>query len=357
MSRVKPQQHTEFRLTWQASLSDYITAIEWSGDGSLLAISSAAGEVCVWSFPEKQVVLTYQDPSSISTLKFSSDGSQLAAAGQRGEVIVWDLGTLERVLKLDPCEAWIDRLAWQPNSNILAFNANRDVHIININTQQTLAILDFVESSVLGLSWHPLGHYLAVCGHTGTKVWASHNWLTDPYLLRVPGASLAAAWSQDGTYLATGNYDRTLSVLEWGAPPPWLMQGFPGKVRHIQWSPQVSKNQPIPLLAAACVEGVTIWFQLDDSSGSWHSRVLQLHEGFVQSIAFRPNSCTLASADTLGVLGIWSEAKQLKQTLKGSRHGFSAITWDPQGIYLAAGEQDGGIKAWQEVNQSKKGFG
>ncbi len=356
MPRLKTGSNQNFKQIWQASVSDYVTALDWSGY-HLLATGSAGGDIKVWSWPDRQLLLSYQDQASINSLCWSADGTRLAAAGQGGQVFIWDFTLATDPPPSKPVEAWfvdawIDRLVWQPGTSVLAFNANRQVYVVDGVSQITLAILDFVESSVLGLSWHPQGRYLAVCGHTGTKVWDSDQWDAEPYLLRVPGASLAAAWTQDGRFLATGNYDRTLSVLEWPTPPPWLMQGFPGKVRQVCWCNQRST---LPLLAAACVEGVTIWFQTQ--SGSWHHRVLQGHQGFVQSIAFQPHQRLLASADNAGKIYLWHEAHDQHQILSGSTQGFSVLAWHPEGHVLAAGDQGGGIWVWEVLKPEKKGFG
>jgi len=36
-------------------------------------------------------------------------------------------------------------------------------------------------------------------------------------------------------YLAAGNMDRTVTVLS-GTTSPWVMRGFPGKIRQLAWS-------------------------------------------------------------------------------------------------------------------------
>lgn len=48
---------------------------------------------------------------------------------------------------------------------------------------------------------------------------------------------MAIAWSTDGKFIAEGNLDNTLTVVEWDCPAePWVMRGFPGKVRQLAWS-------------------------------------------------------------------------------------------------------------------------
>ena len=254
----KQQSFRDFDAYWKASLADYVTALAWAPDGSYLAAGSASGEVLLWTGVDSALLRSAASEQSIGTLGFSADGRYLAAAGQEGSVFVWDLTVLARsvlarsvldqsvpgramaaetVLTLENPHCWIDRLSWHPTQPWLAFGAGAEVKVWDISQAELLTQQNFVASSVLGLAWHPDGRLLAASGHTGVKVWSAADWSAPPELIEVPGASMSVAWSADGQYLASGNLDRTLTVVSWGNPPPWLMQGFPGKVRQVDWAP------------------------------------------------------------------------------------------------------------------------
>ncbi|MEM9272421.1 MAG: WD40 repeat domain-containing protein [Cyanobacteria bacterium P01_F01_bin.143] len=340
-----------FKFLDKQQFSEYIRSVTWSPSGDRLSIISAQGELALWQKNQLNF-LQLASNSSLDCLGFSADGQLLAAGGQAGIIQIWRLmeqsQTFELIDTLDCGAAWIDSLVWHPQRNLLAFAVNRELKIWDAQSQEISQNLDFEVSSIFNLAWHPQGNFLAASGHGGVQVWQSDNWQQKPYQLQVPGASLDCAWSSDGKYLASGNLDRTISLLNWDNPPPWLMQGFPGKVSQVTWSNDADK----PLLAASCQEGVTIW-QFDDQSKNWHSNVLQ-HQKMVQAIAFSPNSAFLASAGNDGELKIWQE-KKLIQTLK-VKGGFSSLAWHPTGQYLAAGTQNGELTIWQLVS-SGKGFG
>ncbi len=338
-----------FKLHWQGDLRDYITALAWSPDGAYLAASSSSGEVVLWAESELVSLLPGQNDGAIDCLTFSADGRYLAAAGQQGEVSIWEIQSLDQsstILQNPHC--WIDQLTWHPVQPWLAFGVNSQVQVWDGEKAQYLTQLDFTESSVLSLAWHPEGQLLAASGHTGVKVWHGDAWDSEPEFIEVPGASISVAWSLDGRYLASGNLDRTLTVVSWGNPPPWLMQGFPGKVRQVAWAAPMA-NQP-SMVAAACLEGVTVWRRQDQG---WESRVLEKHSGTVVAIAFHPTSRLLASAAQDGQLCLWQNAKSLQQTLKGVVSGFSAVAWHPQGTYLAAGGDQGEILIWEPTKRGQ----
>ena len=338
-----------FKVHWQGELKDYVTALAWSPTGDCLAVSSSSGEVVLWTDTGLVSLLPDKSDYAIDCLGFSADGTYLAAAGQQGEVFVWSILALDRsptVLQNPHC--WIDRLVWHPMQPWLAFGAGNQIQVWDAIGAQCLTHLEFQASSVLGLAWHPEGTLLAASGHTGVKVWQSNDWQAEPEFVEVPGASMAVAWSADGRYLASGNLDRTLTVVSWGNPPPWLMQGFPGKVRQVIWAAPVA-NQP-SLVAAACLEGVTVWQR---QGQGWENRVLEKHGGTVVAIAFHPTTRLLASASQDGQLCLWQNAKSLQQTVKGVASGFSALAWHPQGTYLAAGGDQGEILIWKPSNRGQ----
>ena len=338
-----------FKVHWQGALDDYVTSLAWSPDGDCLAVGSSSGEVVLWTEANLISLLPAKSDCAIDCLGFSGDGQYLAAAGQQGDVFVWNIEALDKPLTvLHNPHCWIDQLAWHPKYPWLAFGVSRQVQVWGADQAQFLTQLDFAASSVLGLAWHPEQTLLAVSGHTGVKVWHGNNWDTEPEFIEVPGASIAVTWSPDGRYLASGNLDRTLTVVSWGHSPPWLMQGFPGKVRQVDWAvPDADKPS---LVAAACLEGITVWQR---QGKGWNSQVLEHHNGTVVEIAFHPTTRLLASIAKDGQLCLWKNAAVLQQTLKGVASGFAAIAWHPQGTYLAAAGDQGELLIWKPLNRGQ----
>ncbi|MBW4649094.1 MAG: hypothetical protein KME06_10355 [Kastovskya adunca ATA6-11-RM4] len=331
---------------WQGTLGDYVTAIAWASTSNSLAASSAAGEVVLWT-PDALIELQTSTEQAIDCLGISPDGQFLVAGGQNGQVRVWHLASREVIAdesSLLPATSkhWVDRLAWSPKANHLAVSCGRSVQVWDTQSHQIIATLPFEASSVLGISWHPEGQYLAVCGHRGVKIWHAQDWEEPPYILDVRAATIAIAWSFDGKYLAVSNMDRTLMVLDWYNPSdPWVMRGFPAKIRQLAWSQKLTTDSGAPLLAASCAASITIWEKLEDDRAGWDTRVLELHEDIVQAIAFQPHTFVLASAADDGYLCLWQSAQSATQVFPGASSGFSCLAWHPQGNYLGAGGQNG----------------
>ncbi len=332
-------------------LSDYITAVTWSPDGKTLAVCSAAGEVMLSNVEtlnklSLQPLQTATD-NSTDCLSFSSDSKLLAAGGQDGKVRIWQVNSGELIASLERKRVWVDKLAWSPNCNQLAFSISRSVQVWNADDYTVGVMLNFEASSVLDLAWHPVDKYLAVSGYQGVKVWNGKNWDENPYILSVPSVTGAISWSPSGKYLACGNMDNTLIVNEWGNSEPWVMQGFPGKVRQLAWSDKTN-SLGAPLLAASSSQGISVWERDADESVGWVGWELEVHENVVNAIAFQPNTFLLASASTDGKLCLWENAEELLQILEGADGGFSCLAWHPQGQFLAAGGCGGELLVWRQ---------
>lgn len=358
MSGLGITQKNLLEQQWRGQLSEYVTAVAWSVDGCL-AVSSAAGEVLLWDGGngDSRLILGSDDTGeqSIDCLDFSPDGQFLAAGGQDGGVRIWQVKPqLQRITTLKNAPKWVDHMRWSPTANQLAFSLGRYVQVWDAVEKETIITLPFDSSSVLGITWHPQGQHLAIAGDQGAKVWDSRNWDDDPYLVDMPAASMAIAWSPDGKYLASGNLDLTITVVQWDNPHPWVMRGFPGKIRNLRWSKSLSNTAP--LLAASSGEGIVIWKKQTDDRQGWDARVLELHTDIIQDIAFQPKSLLLASASNDGWICLWQKAKQIAQIMNGATQGFSCLAWHPGGHQLAAGGQNGEVLVWSESKRGK-GFG
>jgi WD40 repeat protein len=207
---LKPSDRQTWKITWQHHLSEYVTQVAWSPDGTSLAACSAAGEIMVQSFrTDVSAPLVPLDTSTapIDPLAFSADGQFLAAGNQAGQVRIWILQEHRFVplMTHDRKGCWIEHLCWHPTKPLVAFNVGHTTEVLNVATQSVVAKLDFENSSVLCLTWHPTNGQLMVGGYQGLKVWNSHNWKEDPLVVELDSASLAIAWSPDGRYLVSVN--------------------------------------------------------------------------------------------------------------------------------------------------------
>jgi WD40 repeat protein len=360
MFGLKSTTRQTWKKSWKHQLAEYVTQIIWSPDGEILAACSAGGEIIVQVFGDDlalpPVYLTTAG-APIDQLAFSADGRFLATGDQAGQVQIWERQGQQFVLLMthDRSGNWIEQICWHPTEPLLAFNVGHIVEVLQVATQSLVAKLDFESSSVLCLNWHPSSGQLMAGGYQGIKVWDSDDWSADPIRISIDSAALTIAWSPDGRYLASGNLDRSVTILEWGDddPNPWIVSGFRGKVSHLAWSPLLP-NTPEPTLVAASAEGIVVWER--NFFAGWKGTPLDNHIQSVNSIAFQPQRKQLASAGLDGSVNIWHNAESLACTLTDASDGFACLAWHPWQQCLAAGGSQGEIFIWSQIHPGK-GFG
>ncbi|WP_316429946.1 hypothetical protein [Leptolyngbya sp. NK1-12] len=358
-----------FTLLGQHSLSDYVTAIAWFPEAvgsaaNYLVASSAAGEVALYQVGTQLdgTMLQSATDQSVDCLAVSRDGQFVAAGGQDGRVQIWQVELAELsspkltlIASLENAPAWVDRMAWNPQQKLLAFSLGRYVQVWDAAANQVVTTLNFENSSVLDITWHPDGDRLTVAGYQGIKVWSAADWDDDPYLVEIPSASTIVAWSPDGKYIASGNIDRTISVLEWENPAmPWLMRGFPGKIRQLVWS-DIALKRGAPLLASSSSESIVVWEKHPDERVGWEGQVLGQHDARIEAMQFQPGTSTLATAGADGWVVLWQK-RRLGQMLDGAPDGFSSLCWHAKGHQLAAGGAAGELVVWSKGTRGQ-GFG
>ncbi|MEO1134112.1 MAG: hypothetical protein AAFX40_15590, partial [Cyanobacteria bacterium J06639_1] len=353
----KTKSQARFKLLWRHTLSDYVTAIAWSPDGTWLAASSAAGEVVQYEVKTgKTTLLQGAQGESVDALTISTDGQFLAAGGQAGTVYIWRLegSTATSIATLEHPRAWVDCLRWHPQHPELAFSFGCFVQVWDAATQSVIATLNYESSSVLDLAWRPQGDRLSISGHPNIKTWQRQGWDDDPMVLDTGGASGAIAWSPKGTYLASGNSDCSVLIWEEGNPRAWHLTDFPGKVRQLAWS--VPTDIGAPLLASISGQSVVVWTN-DNTPLGWIPKVLDAHQDILTAIAFQPQSHLLASAAKDGLLYLWDKGERLTQTLKAASAEWSCLAWSASGKAIAAGNSQGEVMVWTERVAAGKGFG
>lgn len=333
-------------LQWQGELGEYITALSWSKDGKL-AVSSACGEVMLFSDKPQLILTPNEKQDSINCLAFSADSQFLAAGGQNGQVFFWQLADSQLLNTIDWNSQWLENLAWHPHKNHLAFTQGRYVQIWDVVSQEIITTLPFENSSVLDLAWNPNGELLAIAGNGGVKIWEANNWDDDPFYIEMDAAALKISWSGDGEYLAMSSLSNVVLVWGGGNLAPWRLSGFNGKVRNLAWS-QITSGEA-PLLAISSVGDIIVWKKAKNPEEGWNASVFEINDSVIQDLQFDPQSLLLASGSEDGYLLLWEKAEKLAQDLTGVSGGFSCLKWDLSGQKLAAGGDNGEVLIFHKI--------
>jgi WD40 repeat protein len=320
--------------------SEYITTLDVTPDR--LVVGTASGEIIL--VPGGKL-LEEQD-YSIDVVGFSRDGEWLSGAGQGGRVWVWHRSEL--VTTLEQGDAWIDRLAWHPQAGEFVFSLGRYLQIWSKEIRDIVHTIDFTNSAVRTLDWHPQGEWLTTGGYQGIKSWFRPDWDRDPVCFDLPTSAEVVKWNPDGHYLAAITIDGLVMIFDWlddqFANFPWRLQGFPGKIRGLEWSGRHK------LVTWSGTE-IVVWKLHPDPLIGWEPTVLEGHTDLINVVSACTTNNLLASGGKDGLVIIW-QGNKLHQTLLIEQE-ITGIKWRNSNLIVAT--IDGEVCEWQ--NTRAKGFG
>ncbi len=97
------------------------------------------------------------------------------------------------------------------------------------------------------------------------------------------------------------------------------------------------------ILATAIDQEICLW-QVDDGR---QIAIYQGHQGWIQSLAFSPDSTTLASGSHDHSIRLWDlQTGQCLKTLQGHTGCVQSLAFSPDGVTLASGSHDHSIRLW-----------
>ena len=282
--------------------------LAFSPDGKVLACSDRKDDdenvpvVKLWDVDKRQVITTLGRPTyRVSSLAFSPDGKTLATGGRDGgeemTVRLWDVATGKEKASLPAQSQGFCPLAFSPDGKTLASGGD--------NAGKT--------SGTGGRG-----------DNLGVKLWDLTTGKERASLKGHGGPVVCVAFSPDGKFIASGDGRWAPNGQSWG-----------GEVKV--WD------------AATGRERVTL--------GGRGEEVM----GVVWSVAFSPDSKTLASADTYGNVLLWDvqsgkrAARLQRLDPKGEEEDINSawsVAFSPDGKTLAAGTVRG-IMLW-DVQSGKK---
>ncbi len=313
------------------------------------------------------------ESSDVNALSFSFDSKTLAVAAcaefafpecTKGKIILWDVSNPGQPRLLgDPVTGHssnIRSLAFSHDDSTLA-SAGDDKTIILWDVSQTQGL----SKSGQLLKGHLSGIHSIVFSHDDTTLasagddqaillWDVTNvkqsralsWPVDRQLYDVDDL----AFSKDGKFLATAE-DKDIRLWRVSNPRQPISVGAP--LHHFESVRSVAFSPDSKTLASGSDDGsITLW----DISTPEQSRMLgQLLHGQVISVAFSPDGQTLASGSGDRTIILWDvsnreQPRPLGQPLKRHRGVVSSVAFSPDGKTLASGSWDNTIILWDVSN-------
>ncbi|KAI0825010.1 WD40 repeat-like protein [Trametes gibbosa] len=289
-----------------------LTSLDWSADGSLLAIGCYDSVLRICDTNGKMYFSHSQhDKGPIFAARFSPGGRWLVTASLDGSVCVWDVQgkRLHRHYMVhQKCCLDVD---WLSESEFATSGSDGLVHIMNINNPNPLKSLSGHKSEVNQVRGSPSRTRLASCSDDKT----------------------ARIWNIEDIVYDRPQNDRVV-----------VLPGHKEAVSNIAWCPVTASGENELLVTASFDHTARLW----DSVTGQCLREFDDHKGSVFSLAFSPNGKQFATAGGDGHLFIYNvQTKQKIWSYSAGKFGIFELSWQQSGklnrIAMALGNRSVGV--------------
>ena len=329
----------------KASLTGYPDAITFSPDGSTLAIASRDKKIRLWDAVDGEHKLTLTDQTDeVCSLIFNPDGRTFVGIGGDSTIRLWDAVTGEHLQTITGHTRSVSSISFGADGSTLATGSGHDD---GTSGDKIIRIWNVHSGSLQSTFKVPIGRWLNQYNYRS---------LID-----------SVSYSPDGKTLASAGEDGTIRI--WGAESDKLQattfEGFRGFPKG---EPSLGHSD-LGLVIVSSPDGKTLasssrvsyahadaTIQLWDAVTCKHKATLTTeHCETILSIAFSPDSRTVAGGDKNGTIYLWDViSAELKTKLTGHAKRFVfSISFSPDGRTLASGAResgDGEVYLWDVVS-------
>lgn len=271
----------------------------------------------------------------VRKVQYSPDGSLLAMAASNHEVYVWRVRDISQILKLD---IQAHAIAFHPNRQLLATgDRNQIVRLWDLQTGQCVKTLHGKAGYVNDLAFTPDGTMLAIAGGTHVCLWNMQS--EECQSIRIPEYVTSVAVSIDGVVLAVGTGKNSIQL--WHMTSQTLITTLRGHTEDV-WTIAFNPNGE-QLASGSYDQTVRLW----DAKSGRATHELKEHVGYVRELSYSPDGQMLASCSNDRSIKLWDAAtgNHLK-TFDGHTGRVFSVSFSADGLSLASGSSDQTLRLW-----------
>ena len=328
--------------------------VEFSPDGSTLAIADYDGKVAIWSqeYALPRPLGNDQDSHQkvVREVGFHPKEPRLATASDDGAVIIWDYVNGHRLNTLNEHQAAVNAVTYSLDGKFLVTGGDDQTVILWDSGGNQLQTIDSFAGSISHLSfsksgqWLVDGDWLAIAMDNGTVEIRQFDpngaTLLSPDIVLSGHADeiTEVQFSPNGTLIATASVDGTAKIWNRFGKELYTLEGHAGRINGLDF------NTTGTLLTTASNDGTVKLWNLNPPS----QRILSGHFDDIYSIDFSSDDELLATAGTDDKILLWDvttpHVPPPKVLLAGAD--INNIDIHPEKHFVAGAIEDGTVKLW-----------
>ena len=320
-----------------------VSAIQFSPDGTTLAIGSARGVVGVCDAVSGAQRLRLDQGATVLAISFSPDGARLLASGMNGEAHVWSVssGALELTLRHERGQGVNSAEFSSDGARILTASDDRTAAVWNATNGQRLCTVRHSDDIIMA-KFSPDGRRVVTASSDySARVWnaTTGGLLAQP--LRHAGRVRLADFSPDGSRVVTASYDREARVWnldEDRTRPVTTKISSRAALTQATFSPDESQ------FATASESGTVVWWRSSDGTalrdGVRHSSPLRM-------VRYSPDGRCVAVTSRDGEIRILDCTTHNQLSVFKHEGDVNDVQFSPDGRHLATTARDGTARVWE----------
>lgn len=323
------------------------------GSSQILSVGVRDESLQLWRLSDGErshALYDYAGYSLANVMQWSPDGTRLAIGSREGIILIWQMANQQIEMVLGGHETEIISLAWSPDGRYLASSGRPDntVRISDVQTGLLVQMATGHTDRVTAVAWAPDSDRVASAGFDSRlQIWnITRAEVTESWAMQALGRVLVAAWSADGNEIITGGQTN-------------LVQLRPPEVTRLTVT-LVGHNAPVNTAAWA---GDSQRFATGDNNGRvlvWPTAARDDSNPLVtveigtptRYLSWSPDNSLLATLTT--TTGRFLEASSGDTVfILPNLHSFSGnIVWSPDGKFLAGVNSNGQAQIWHVLAEA-----
>jgi len=318
--------------------SEPVVSAAFSLDGRLLATASLDQTIKLWQLDTRRELQTLKGhEDGVRTVAFSADGRRLASGGQDKTVRLWNTGPKPMTPALSDLAQW-DPLIWSPDSKLLAGHCrDQTVKLSDASTLETRTVLPGIARV---LTFSDRGKtILARLGDGTVKCFDVATGTVMRELTTAPsGEWNSVVISPDGRRAAITDNTPIIQLWDMSSGETSLLNGNIREAGLVAFSPDSHT------LISGVSDGVIDFW---DVAQRHCVASVAAHPERVLCLAVSPDGAMVASGGSDNKIKLWDlKTKTWLATLNGHKRPVWTLAFSPDGRTLASGSGDHTIRLW-----------